>query len=91
MAFEFAEDHEDVRRHVTNYAALLGIEQESGLVTVSKRQFEQWHGRRVGSSVGGAYVFSKRLDRHLILINLPRLNPASPRAIELFVAEELVH
>jgi predicted SprT family Zn-dependent metalloprotease len=91
MAFEFAEDHEEVRRHIARYAALLGIDQEAALVTVSKRQFEQWLGRRVGSSLGGAYIFSKRLNRHLILVNLPRLNPESPRAVELVVAEELIH
>jgi predicted SprT family Zn-dependent metalloprotease len=91
MAFDFAEEHDEVRTYVERYAALLGIEQESAQITISKRQFEQWLGRRVGSSLGGAYVFSKRLDRHLILINLPRLNPDAPRAIELVVAEELVH
>jgi predicted SprT family Zn-dependent metalloprotease len=90
-AIEFAEDHEDVRRHVEHYAALLGIEQEPALITTSKAQFEIWLGRRIGSSLGGAYVFSRRLNRHLILVNVPRLNPDSPRAIELVVAEELIH
>lgn len=91
MAFEFAEEHPGVRSLVERYAALLGIEQEPALVTVRKAQFEEWLGRRVGSSLGGAYVFSPTLDRHLILVNVPRLNPDAPRAIELVVAEELIH
>jgi len=91
MAFELAEEHPELRAHIGHYARLLGIEREPTLVTISKPRFEQWLGRRVGSSLGGAYVFSKRLDRHLILINLPRLNPANPRAVELVVAEELIH
>lgn len=91
MAFEFAEEHGGVRAHVERYAPLLGIGHEAAMVTVSKRRFEQWLGRRVGSSLGGAYVYSGRLDRHLILINVPKLNPAAPRAVELVVAEELIH
>lgn len=91
MVIEFAEDHAEVRAHVQRYAALLGIEHEPALVTVSKAQFEAWLGRRVSSSLGGAYVFSRRLDRHLILVNVPRLNPHALRAIELVVAEELIH
>ncbi len=91
MALELAEEQSEVRAHIERYAALLGVEREAALVTTSKQQFETWLGRRVSSSLGGAYVFSRRLNRHLILINLPRLNPASPRAVELVVAEELIH
>lgn len=91
MAIEFAEDQPDIRAHVLRYAALLGIEHEPASVTTSKAQFEHWLGRRVASSLGGAYVYSRRLNRHLILVNVPRLNPDSPRAVELVVAEELIH
>jgi predicted SprT family Zn-dependent metalloprotease len=61
------------------------------LITVDRREFESWLGRRVSSSIGGAYVFLARRQRHAILINLPRIDVAQPRALEIVVCEELVH
>ena len=74
-----------------HFANLLRLDAEQAWVTTSKSTFESILGRRVSGSLGGAYIFLPRKKRHLILINLPRLNPAEPRAIELVVAEELIH
>lgn len=88
---EFFEASEEIQAQTRRYAALLGIERELMCVTGSKALFEQWLGRKIGSSLGGAYVHSRRQRKHLILINLPRLNPELPIAVELVVAEELIH
>ena len=81
----------EVERWVRHFASLLDIESEQAWVTTSRAGFEKILGRRVGASIGGAYIYLPRRKRHLILINLPRLNPDEPRAIELVAAEELIH
>ena len=60
-------------------------------VTTDRRTFERWLGRRVGSSLGGAYAFLPRPGEHAVLINLPRIDRTRPRALQIVVAEELVH
>ena len=88
---EFFQADQEIEDLARRYARLLGIEGEPAWITASKSLFEQWIGRRVGSSLGGAYIFSRKRRKHLILINRPRLNPALPTAVELVVAEELIH
>jgi len=85
-------DHDlEVELWVRHFASLLAIESELAWVTTSKSGFEKILGCRVGASLGGAYIYLPRRKRHLILINRHRLNPDEPRAIELVVAEELIH
>ncbi len=82
---------EPVRTHVDAYLARLRLSSEHLLITVDKREFESWLGRRVSSSIGGAYIFLRKRNRHAVLINLPRIDLAQLRALEIVVCEELVH
>lgn len=77
--------------HLEQYIQLLNLPTEHLWVTTERRTFETWLGRRVRGGIGGAYAFDSRQQRHLILINLPRIDRTQPRAVELVVAEELVH
>lgn len=88
---EFFETDTEIVRWTHHYAAALGVQDEPLWVTASKATFETWIGRKVGSSLGGAYLYSRRRKRHLIFINRKRLNPDLERAAELVIAEELVH
>jgi predicted SprT family Zn-dependent metalloprotease len=83
-------DHEtlDLLRH---YLSRLQLPSEHLRVTTDRQTFERWLGRRVGSSLGGAYAFLPRLGEHAILINLPRIDRSRPKALEIVVAEELIH
>ena len=60
-------------------------------VTTERDVFGRWLGRRVPSAYGGAYVFLRRQGVHAVLINLERIDLDQPRALEIVVAEELVH
>lgn len=91
MAIELLDEHPVVEGWVRHFARLLAIEGESAWVTTERSRFEEILGRKVSASLGGAYIYLPRRKRHLVLINVPRLNPDEPRAIELVVAEELVH
>lgn len=80
-----------VSAHLQHYVAKLGLEREPLWITTSRSEFERALGRRVGSSIGGAFVFHPTRACHLILINLARIDTRKPRAVEVVVAEELVH
>ncbi len=77
--------------HLQRYLSLLNLDGHTLWVTTERRAFEQWLGRKVRASIGGAYTFDPRTGRHLMLINLARINRAAPRSIEVVVAEELIH
>lgn len=83
-------DQETIRL-VGRYVERLAIPTDRLRLTTNKKTFETWLGRRVGSGLGGAYAHLPRLDEHAILINLPRIDRARPRAVEIVVAEELLH
>ncbi|MGI8644645.1 MAG: hypothetical protein ACR2LS_11105 [Thermomicrobiales bacterium] len=89
--YTFATDDERTISLVRTYAARLDISHLSCRVTTSRSQYKAWLGRAVPASYGGAYAYDKRHDRHLVLINLERIDLARPRAIEIVVCEELVH
>jgi hypothetical protein len=76
---------------IAKYVALLDLPADELWVTTDRRTFERWLGRRVSSSIGGAYAFSSAQRAHLVLINLPRIDRSRPRALEVVVAEELIH
>ncbi|MDQ4044588.1 MAG: hypothetical protein M3173_03960 [Chloroflexota bacterium] len=82
---------DEVRELVERYLERLRLSPDGLMITVDRREFERWLGRRVSSSLGGAYIFLRHLNRHAILINLPRIDPDQPRALEIVVAEELIH
>lgn len=77
--------------HLSRYIELLGLPSDRLRVTTSRTTFERWLGRRVGGGIGGAYVYLPNQDEHAILINLPRIDRTKPRAVEIVVAEELIH
>lgn len=84
-------DHAETRHHLEAYINRLDLPADGLRVTTERRIFEGWIGRRVRSSIGGAYTFDPRSGEHLILINLARIDLSQPRALEVVVAEELVH
>ncbi len=89
MSF-FTRDAE-TRLLADRYCRRLEIEGISCWLTTERHVFERWLGRPIASSYGGAYVYDERVARHLILINLARIDRAQPRAVEIVVAEELLH
>ncbi len=60
-------------------------------LTTDRRAFQVRLGRRVDAGIGGAFVYHPHLKTHLILINLPRIDRSAPKALEIVVAEELMH
>jgi predicted SprT family Zn-dependent metalloprotease len=92
VCYPFVESSDlEVRSLVDLYSELLSLPLADLSVTTNRREFEHWLGRRVAASIGGAYVFLAKSNRHAILINLPRIDRAKPRSVELVVAEELIH
>lgn len=80
-----------VRPLVEHYIARLALPTERLWVTTDRAVFGGWLGRRIPSSYGGAYVFLRRQRAHVVLIHLERIDLDQPRALEVVVAEELVH
>ena len=76
---------------VERYLVRLELPADSLRITTDRRTFERWLGRRVGGAIGGAYVFLPRYNQHAVLINLARIDRKRPRALEVVVAEELIH
>lgn len=81
----------DVRSLAERYIARLDLPAERLRITIDRKEFSAWLGRRVPASYGGAYVYLRQWDIHAVLINLERIDAAAPRAVEVVVAEELVH
>ena len=80
-----------VRALVETYVGRLSLPTDRLWVTTDRRLYGAWLGRRVPSPYGGAYVYLHREAAHAVLINLERIDVARPRAVELVVAEELIH
>lgn len=76
---------------VRRYASLLALPAENLWVTTSRATYAAWIGRRVPSAYGGAYCFIARHGVHAILINLARIDLEKSYALEVVVAEELLH
>ena len=85
-------DHEETRDLLKRYVALLELPTDRLRVTTDRRVFESWLGRRLRSSIGGAYAFAPAVRRSSrSLINLPRIDRSRPQSLEVVVAEELLH
>ncbi|HEY7033451.1 MAG TPA: hypothetical protein VH482_19095 [Thermomicrobiales bacterium] len=82
---------EETEQLIARYVARLNLPTDDLRITTDRQTFERWLGRRVSSSIGGAYAFSSAKRAHLVLINLPRIDRSQPRALEIVVAEELIH
>ncbi len=89
MAFDAVPDA--VTRLVNVYISRLRLPADTLWLTVDRKVFEEWLGRRVFSAIGGAYVFLVRQRKHAVLINLDRIDLDKPRSLEIVVAEELIH
>jgi predicted SprT family Zn-dependent metalloprotease len=87
---EFIGDGE-TKRHFARYIEILRLEEERLWVATDRMSFEIAINRQLSSSIGGAYIFDRRRNAHLILINLERIDRSKPRSVELVVVEELVH
>lgn len=75
---------------LARYLTRLDLPTDRLWVTTERATFAGWLGRRIDASLGGAYAFLARGD-HAVLINLARIDRAQPRAVEIVVAEELIH
>jgi len=84
-------DDSETRDLLAVYAARLALPTDRLRVTTDRATFAAWIGRRVPASLGGAYAYLPGSKEHAILINLPRIDRAQPRALEVVVAEELIH
>jgi predicted SprT family Zn-dependent metalloprotease len=80
-----------VRPLVEAYAERLRLPSAALWVTSDRDVFGGWLGRRVPSAYGGAYVYLRRQGVHAVLINRKRIDLDQPSALEIVVAEELVH
>lgn len=84
-------EDEEARSLLAHYLQRLALPTADLRVTTDRATFGRWLGRPVGSAIGGAYAFLPRSGEHLVLVNLPRIDRAQPRALEIVVAEELLH
>lgn len=82
---------ENVARLVERYAQLLNLSTEAVWLTSDRKIYGRWLKRHIPSRYGGAYCFLKSESRHAVLINLARIDVSQPRAVEIVVAEELIH
>lgn len=79
------------RRLVRKYLQRLDLSIDDLWVTADRNEFQRWLGLRVSASIGGAYVFLPLPQKHAVLINLERIDLDQPRALEIVIAEELIH
>lgn len=73
------------------YIDKLKLPTEQLRITSDRAEYASWLGRRISSAYGGAYCFMRNEGIHAILINLERIDTSMERAIEIVVAEELIH
>lgn len=80
-----------VRPLIEEYLGRLALPADRLWVTTDRGVYGGWLRRRVPAAYGGAYVFLRRQQAHAVLINLDRIDLDRPRALEVVVAEELIH
>lgn len=76
---------------IERYVDRLALPTDRLWITTNRQAYAKRLGRRVPSSYGGAYCFLGREGTHAILINLERIDRSQPKAVEVVVAEELLH
>jgi len=76
---------------VDRYVAHLHLPTDKLWLTSDRKRYQRWLGRRVPSAYGGAYCYLRRTGVHAVLVNLERIDTNRPRAVEMVVAEELIH
>ncbi|MBA3414112.1 MAG: hypothetical protein H0U10_02665 [Chloroflexia bacterium] len=86
-----AADQPELDRLLRRYLGRLSLPSDRLRVTTDRAVFAGWVGRRVDAAIGGAYAYLRGTDDHAILINLERIDLARENALEVVVAEELLH
>jgi predicted SprT family Zn-dependent metalloprotease len=76
---------------VHQYVNRLGLPTDRLWLTSDRTTYATWLKRHIPNSYGGAFCFLPQDQTHRILINLERIDRTQPRAVEIVVAEELVH
>ncbi|MEJ7838606.1 MAG: hypothetical protein WKF81_07305 [Thermomicrobiales bacterium] len=76
---------------VESYLEKLGLPNEHLAVTSSRVVFSRWLGRSIPFRIGGAYSMHPKTKQNRVFVHLDRLDLAVPFAIEVVVAEELIH
>ena len=76
---------------IERYVARLSLPTDVLWITTDRDTYSRWLGRRVPSAYGGAYCYLRQRKIHAVLIHLARIDLSQPRALEVVVAEELVH
>jgi hypothetical protein len=84
-------DDRETRELIERYLTVLSLPTSDLQVTTSRAKFQQWLGRAVSASIGGAYAYHPVKRKHLVLINLPRIDRSRTKSLEIVVAEELIH
>jgi predicted SprT family Zn-dependent metalloprotease len=84
-------DDQETRDLVARYLVILSLPTTDLQLTTSRARFQQWLGRAVSGSIGGAYAYHPVKRQHLVLINLPRIDRSKAKSLEIVVAEELIH
>lgn len=82
---------QETRHWLAVYAAKLALPTDRLKATTDRATFHAWLGRRLPATIGGAYAYLAHADEHAILINLARIDRSRPKALEVVVAEELIH
>lgn len=82
---------QDIMPLVEQYVRRLALPTDCLYLTDDRRTFAGWLGRTIPGAYGGAYSHDRRRDRHLVLINVARIDRTKPRSVEIVVCEELVH
>ncbi|MGB3327386.1 MAG: hypothetical protein WBA46_00445 [Thermomicrobiales bacterium] len=76
---------------IARYVSVLALPTDRLWITTDRVEYGAWLGRRVPSAYGGAYCYLRGQDIHAVLIHLERIDQSQPMAVEVVVAEELVH
>lgn len=81
----------DVARLAQIYVERLALPHDALWLTTDRAIYATWIGRRVPAAYGGAYCRLRRPAVHAVLVNIERIDRSRPRAVEIVVAEELIH
>lgn len=76
---------------VETYIGRFQLPTDDLYITSERRVYGRWLGRRIASAYGGAYCYLRQQGVHAVLINPERIDLAKHMALEVVVAEELLH
>lgn len=76
---------------VAAYVEALQLPTDDLWLTTDRKTYGGWLKRHIPARYGGAYCFLRHQQKHAVLINIDRIDTSQPKALEVVVAEELVH